>query len=680
MNATKRINTALVASSLLAAALLSPCLRAQNFTFTTVAGGTQGAADGANASAQFNDPTGVAVDANGNLYVADQNNNRIRKISPLGTNWNVVTIAGGTQGSLNGTNTAAQFSGPTGIVINASGSLYVADQYNSVIRQISISGTNWIVSTIAGTAGVSGNKNGTNGAARFSNPTGIAVDGAGNLFVADEGNNAIRKITLSTTNWIVTTVAGGSQGASDGSNTTAQFFEPSGVAVDSDGRVFVADQFNNTIRMITPVGTNWVVTTIAGRSVSGFSNGLSTNALFDAPIGIVVDTNDTVYVADLFNNAIRELVSTGTNWEVSTVAGGVEGMNNGTGSNASFNLPFGVAADAYGDIFVADSQNNAVRTGAAAGSPTATGGLQVILYPADASSAGAMWQLDGGAFYETGKILSGLAPGAHTINFKTVTEFTAPAVQTVAVTARETAVATGNYSAAIANAGSLEVMMSPAGSVDSGAEWRVDSGSWQTNGGIVAGLTAGNHSLSFEATAGWTTPASQTVSITNSQTTLGVGVYVLQTGSLQVTLLPNTVVAAGAKWQVDGGAFQASGSVLSGLTPGEHTVTFNTVLGWNTPSSQIVGIANTSTTDISTTYTALAANDSPRLSGLTMATNGFQFVLSGPAGSNFVIQASADLSRWIAVSTNTIPAGGSTQITDLSVAGEKERFYRAAAE
>jgi hypothetical protein len=590
------IKTVLLAGCLLATGLIVPSLQGQNFTFTTIAGGSQGGVDDVNADAPFHNPAGVAVDGGGNLYVADQANNLIRKISPQGTNWIVTTLAGGAPGSLDGANSSAQFSGPSGIAVDSFGNLYVADQYNSVIRQMTLSGTNWEVTTIAGTAGVTGSQNGANGGASFSNPTGIAVDGAGNLIVADELNNAIRKITPAGTNWIVTTIAGGTPGASDGANTAAQFFSPSGVAVDAGGRIFVADQFNNAIRLITPVGTNWVVTTIAGQAVSGLSDGLGAKAQFYAPLGVAVDSNDNVYVADEVNNAIRILVPSGANWVVSTIAGGAQGRNDGTGTNARFNLPFGVAADAYGDVFVADFQNNAIRLGVAAGSAPPTGGLQVMIVPSSAIAAGAEWQLDGGPLQTSGAILSSLVPGNHTISFNSAAGFTTPAVQSVSVTAHQTAQATGNYPGAVANAGSLQVTIAPVGAANAGAQWNVDSGAWQTNGGIVAGLSAGVHNLYFNSISGWTGPSSQVVTITNSQTTLATGTYVLQTGSLQVTILPAAVVTVGAKWQVDGGTLQASGATLSGLLPGSHTVSFNTALGWSTPADQQVTITNGQTT------------------------------------------------------------------------------------
>jgi NHL repeat len=668
---------ALLAGYFLMTGLIAPSLRAQGLSFTTVAGGSQGSVDGPNFAAQFYNPTGVAVDGTGNVYVADQNNNLIRKITPLGTNWIVTTIAGGTQGGLDGTNTSAQFFGPTGIAIDRPGNLYVADQYNGVVRKITQSGTNWVVSTIAGTAGLMGNQNGTNGGARFSNPTGLALDGAGNIFVADEVNNAIRRITPVGTNWIVTSIAGGAKGASDGTNTAAQFYEPFGVAVDTGGRVFVADQFNNTIRLITPVGTNWVVTTIVGQPVSGLSNGSGTNVYFDAPVGLAVDTNDNVYVADLFNNAVRKLAPSGTSWMVSTIGGGSQGSNNGTGSNASFDLPFGVAVDAYGDLYVADSQNNAIRLGVATNSPAPTGSLEVMLTPSRAISAGAKWRLDGvGLVHTNGAILSGLVPGNHSVSFLTATGFTAPAAQIVPVTVRQMSETTGNYTTAIANAGSLQVMISPSDAVLAGAQWQVDSGPWQTNEAIVQGLSSSvHHTLSFfNPVSGWTTPSSQTVALTNRQTTLATGFYVLQTGSMQTTILPSTAVAAGAKWQIDGGAFQASGATISGLLPGSHTVSYNTLLGWKAPVNEVVIITNALTTSAVGIYT-----QPPQLSGVIAAGGKFQFVLQGQGGTDYVIQDSLDLIHWTPLATNTLPEAGFATIMDSEMTNYVRRFYRALA-
>lgn len=592
MKAAPTIKLALFAACLFTAGWDAPPLNAQDFTFATIAGGSQGASNGSNAGVQFFSPAGVAVSAGGNVFVADQKNNLIREITPVGTNWIVTTIAGGAAGSLDGTNTSAEFSNPTGIAVDNTDNLYVADQFNYTIRKITPAGTNWVVTTIAGQAGVFGARNGTNADAQFYNPTSVALDRAGNIFVADELNNAIRKITPAGTNWVVTTIAGGSSGASDGTNAGARFFYPAGVAVDATDRVFVADQFNNTIRLLTATGTNWVVTTIAGQTIAGSSNGWGTNALFDAPVSLAVDANENVYVADLFNEAVRELVPSGTNWQVFTIGGGSQGTNDGTGPNAQFNLPLAVTTDAYGDIFVADSQNNSIRMGASTNAPAPTGGLTVMIYPSNAISAGAQWQVDGGSFETNGAVRTGLVPGDHIITFSDVAGFMRPAMQPLIVTARHTTVAAGDYAVAMPNAGSLQVMLSPSRAAEAGAQWQVDNGPWQTNYGIVAGLSTGAHTLAFNAISGWTAPLSQTVIITNDQTTLATGAYELQAGSLQVAILPSAAVDAEAQWQVDNGAWQTNDGIVGGLSVGSHTLSFNPVPSWTTPSNQTVVISN----------------------------------------------------------------------------------------
>jgi sugar lactone lactonase YvrE len=247
------------------------------YTFTTLAGraGIAGSADGTNSAARFNVPCGLAVDSSGNLYVADFSNNTIRKVTSVGTNWVVTTLAGlaGIAGSVDGTNSGARFYEPVGVALDMSGNLYVSDALNNTIRKVTPVGTNWVVTTLAGRAGVSGSADGTNGAARFNGPCQLALDSTGNLYLTDFFNNTIRKVAPVGTNWVVTTLAGmpgytggetGNSGSADGTNSVARFNWPWGVAVDSAGNVYVGDQINYTIRKVTPIGTNWVVTTLAG--------------------------------------------------------------------------------------------------------------------------------------------------------------------------------------------------------------------------------------------------------------------------------------------------------------------------------------------------------------------------------------------------------------------------------
>jgi hypothetical protein len=224
---------------------------------STLAGlaGSAGSVDGAGSAARFAAPQGIALDAAGNLYVADSSNFTIRKITPAGV---VATLAGsaGNPGNTDGTGGSARFSNPTSVALDATGNVYVADFSNHTIRKITPAG---VVSTLAGSAGLLGSNDGTGSAARFSNPLGVAVDAAGNVYVADFNNDTIRKITPA---GVVSTLAGlaGSPGSSDGTGSAARFRNPRDVAVDAAGNVYVADTDNDSIRKITPAG---VVTTFA---------------------------------------------------------------------------------------------------------------------------------------------------------------------------------------------------------------------------------------------------------------------------------------------------------------------------------------------------------------------------------------------------------------------------------
>jgi hypothetical protein len=383
----KHRNKTVSALALLAVALTGIHASAQSsytpYTFTTIAGNSgYGSADGTNRAARFALPYSVAVDGAGNMYVADMINNTIRKMTPAGTNWVVTTVAGlpGASGSADGTGSAARFNNPYGVAVDSAGNLYVADTGNDTIRKVTPEGTNWVVSTLAGSAGTPGDDDGIGSAARFYIPAGVAVDSAGNLYVADAMNDTIREVTLAGTNWVVTTLAGfaGSAGANDGTGSAAQFHGPAGVAVDSAGNVYVADTSNCTIRQMTPVGGNWVVTTLAGVAGSlGSADGTNSAARFHHPARVAVDSAGNVYVADTGNFTIRKATLAGTNWVVTTLAGvaGSSGTNDGTGSAARFNYPEAVAADSVGTVYVADSFNNTLRKLTPAGVVTTLAGL-----------------------------------------------------------------------------------------------------------------------------------------------------------------------------------------------------------------------------------------------------------------------------------------------------------------
>jgi len=352
---------------------------------STLAGdGTAGnQVDTATTTAQFNRPSGVAVDKSGNVYVADINNNRIRMITPGGE---VSNFAGsGTSGDQDGAAASAQFGLPAGVAVDSSGNVYVAEYGKHRIRKITEDGGTWTVKTIAGdgTPGHQDNdkEDTADATPRFNNPNAVAVDSSDNVYVAEYSNNRIRKITETEKEdddgnkiktWTVSTIAGSSNvnGYQDGVGTEARFNRPSGVAVDSSGIVYVADTHNNRIRKITEDGGTWTVKTIAGGAM-GYQDGVGTAARFKTPQGMAVDLSGNVYVGDTNNNRIRKMTETekvdadGNKikiWKTETIAGsGTVGHQNGVGTAAQFYNPNGVAVDSSGNVYVADTDNHRVR-------------------------------------------------------------------------------------------------------------------------------------------------------------------------------------------------------------------------------------------------------------------------------------------------------------------------------
>jgi sugar lactone lactonase YvrE len=321
---------------------------------TTLAGvaGVAGETDGLASVARFFSPKGMATDSAGDLYIADLQNCAIRKITPAG---DVRTLAGYEAGSNDGNGIPAQFNSPQGVAVdNAGGNVYVADSNNHTVRQITPAG---LVSTFAGTAGTSGSADGMGSAAGFNSPIGVAVDSVGSVYVADTFNHTIRRITPS---GHVITFAGspGSSGSVDGAGSSARFNLPTGVAVDSQGSVYVADTGNHIIRKITPAR---VVSTLAGSTGDiGSVDGTGGVARFNSPSGVTVDSAGNIYVADTGNNTFRRITPAGV---VSTLAGtaGSTGFADGMGGAARFNAPQGVTVDNAGNLYVGDTSNNMVR-------------------------------------------------------------------------------------------------------------------------------------------------------------------------------------------------------------------------------------------------------------------------------------------------------------------------------
>jgi sugar lactone lactonase YvrE len=277
---------------------------------TTLAGlpGVPGTNDGIGTAARFDGPVGVAADTNGNIYVADRINCTIRKLAPVGTNWMVTTIAGlaGNYGTNDGTNGDARFYIPYAVAVDTNGTLYAADLANSTIRKVTPVGTNWVVTTLAGLAGSSGTNDGAGTAARFYLPSGVAVDRNGNVYVADQGNDTIREVTAA---GMVTTIAGqpGIEGTNDGAGSASQFYYPNGLTVDASNNIYVADLGNNTIREVRPAGTNWTVTTLAGQPLfPGPNDGSGSAAQFNYPYSVAIDSAGCIYVGDTDNAVVRK--------------------------------------------------------------------------------------------------------------------------------------------------------------------------------------------------------------------------------------------------------------------------------------------------------------------------------------------------------------------------------------
>lgn len=548
---------------------------------TTLAGSPSGtSANGMSTSARLYAPQNLAVDTANNVYVADTQNSTIRQISPAGV---ATTVAGtaGVFGYAEGTGSNALFSGPQGVAVDSSGNIYVADTGNNAIRKIS-SGTS---SLLAGWPGNPGNNNGSGTNAQFNHPQGIAVSGT-TVYVADSWNHTVRAITSGGT---VTTLAGlsGVYGSYDGAGTAARFNNPSGIAADSSGNLYVTDFNNHTIRQIASGG---VVTTIAGwAGIWGSSDGTGTNALFNQPTGISVDASGNLYVVDSGNDTIRKLTPSGTTWTSSTVAGsvGTSGSADGSGTTARFNYPVGVAVNAAGYVFVADSGNNTLRT--------------------TKTVAGLSWANPASIVYGTALSGTQLNASSATSGAYTYT----PAAGTVL------------------NAGTntLSVTLTPTDSID--------------NVGAVATVNL------------VVTPAGLTVTANNATRSFGSN---------------NPVFTGNIAGIQNGDNISASYNTIA--TPSSPLGTYPIVPSLVDPSNRQT---NYTVTLINGTLTILAQpgvfNGISELPG-----GGAQLNLSGTSGAAYTLEVSTDLVHWSPLKNFTM-TNGNVLLTDLTAATNAAQFY-----
>ena len=356
-------------------------------TITTVAGNGQPgySGDGGPATAaSLSGAVGVAVDAAGNLYIADTSSNRIRKVTPGGTITTVAGNGGAVYSGDGGPATAASLNWPSGLAVDAAGNLYIADNHNHRIRKATAGGT---ITTAAGNGqqGYSGD-GGPATAASLNSPYAVAVDSAGNLYIVDSNNNRIRKVASDGT---ITTAAGnGQQGYSGdgGPATAASLGSPGGVAVDSAGNLYIADSSNLRIRKVTSGGT---ITTLAGNGAQGYSGdgGPATAASLWGPSCVAVDAAGNLYFADTWNSRIRKVALGGT---ITTVAGNGRMAYSGDGgppTAAALNLPQGVAVDAASNLYISDYFNYRIRKVLAAFEPQLTRLLSPGFYILEATLA-----------------------------------------------------------------------------------------------------------------------------------------------------------------------------------------------------------------------------------------------------------------------------------------------------
>ncbi len=716
-----------------------------NGIITTVAGnGVYGySGDGGPAtSASLAFPSGVAVDASGNLFFADSGNSRIRKVSPNGV---ITTVAGGGSNYFGngGPATNAVLGTPSGVAVDVSGNLFIAEPV--FVRKVSANG---LISMVAGGGTNYPGNGGLATNASLVSPSGVAVDANGNLFIADRYHSLIREVG---TNGIITTVAGNGISGYSGNGglaTNASLYNPSGVAVDARGNLFIADRYNNLIR---EVGTNGIITTVAGNRMSGYSgdSGLATNASLANPSGVAVDISGNLFITD--NIRIREV---GTNGIINTAAGGYFG-NRVPATNAILTNPLGVAVDVRGDLFIADSGNDVVREVDTYGVITTIAGNRVAGYSGDGGLAtnaslhtpsGVAVDVSGNLFIadsyntvirevDTNGIITTVAGGGASqpgdgglatnasLAFPSgvvvdgngnlfIADAGSEVIRKVSANAVITTVAGNGTNSYTGDGGPATnaSLASPSGmAVDvSGNLFIADFGNnvireVGTNGIITT--MAGNEVYGYSGDGGPATNASlaspsgvavdangnlfiadsgnnviREVDINGTITTMsgnGVAGYSGDGGAATNAELWNPVGVAvdanGNEFIADAGNNRIREVSLYFLS---STLILNDVGFGNAGAYDVVvsnpyGSVTSSVVNLTITLPAIVLS-TPQI---TVGNNSFAFQLSGPSGSSYVLQVSTNLVNWSSVSTSAIPVSGSITLSN-AIGGSNRRFYR----
>ena len=636
-------------------------LHAEDYAISTFAGAANSTSGADGTPGSFSEPYGVAIDAAKNVYVADTQNNTIRKITPGRV---VSTLAGTAKqaGSTDGAGSAARFNFPVGVAVDGAGNVYVGDSKNFTIRKISAAG---VVTTLAGAPFQIGSADGPGSSARFFLPYGVAVDGAGNVYVADGGNHVIRKIAPDGT---VSTLAGAAlqPGYVDGAGGAARFSTPFGVAVDTSGNVYVADSGNHVIRRITPSG---VVSTVAGTpSAFGAADGAAATARFNQPRGVALDAAGNIFVADYDNSVIRHISTGGV---VTTIAGrpGVVGEVDSVGAAARFYLTGGIAADNT-TIYISDSANNLIRRGV----PASTAPLPVIaLQPFDqevsvgqsvsfsvsATGSGLTYQ-----WLRNGAAIDGATSATYTIASPQVSDVASYSVR-IGSSGGSIDSSAGNLSVVPVGSGAIAITARPLSrnvNVGQSATFSIAAtGSgltyqWLKDGGAIAGATGATFTI---PSAQVSDAATYTVRVTSGS--------VSETASAKLTVGGQAGAGISITTQPSSQSVNVGASVtFTVVASGSSNLTYQ----WLKNDAAIAGATSSSYT-ISSAQASDAGNYSVRVS------SGGQNVVSSAA--TLSVGASNSGARLSNLSVRTAMAAGQTLIVGTVVNGGSTNVLVRAA-